>query len=67
MEEINCLVFFGWRDKISDELLEFLEKAVGKKKILALGSAANLLSEYLGSTFEILEEVPPPELGVVEF
>lgn len=67
VERMNALIVFGWRDKLSDTLTEFLEQQIGKKKIIALGTAANILCSILGGKLDPIEETTIPELTSISY
>lgn len=60
LREIASLVIFGWQDKQNEALLEFLDTVLGTMKILAIGSAADILCETLGGTLSSVEELTSP-------
>lgn len=67
IERMNALIVFGWREKLSDTLSEFLEQQIGRKKIIALGTGANILCNVLGGRLEHIEENTIPELIPITF
>eukprot|EP00358_Blepharisma_japonicum_P003849 CAMPEP_0202951872 /NCGR_PEP_ID=MMETSP1395-20130829/34199_1 /ASSEMBLY_ACC=CAM_ASM_000871 /TAXON_ID=5961 /ORGANISM="Blepharisma japonicum, Strain Stock R1072" /LENGTH=219 /DNA_ID=CAMNT_0049660275 /DNA_START=367 /DNA_END=1023 /DNA_ORIENTATION=+ len=67
LERITAFVIFGWKDRPSDALTDFLERIIPTKKILAIGSAANMLCEMLGGRLETAEENALPELTAIHF
>ena len=67
LEKITCIVAFGWKDNKNEAISEFLQKNIQRKKILALGSAADILCDLLGGQTESIEESPVPELSTVKF
>lgn len=67
LERITAFVIYGWKDRPSDTLTDFLEGIIGTKKILAIGSAANLVCELLGGRLETAEDNTLPELSAIHF
>lgn len=64
---IASLVVFGWKDKQSETFLEFLDTVLGTMKILAIGSAADILCEALGGRLSSVEELAPPAAVALQF
>ncbi|OMJ71496.1 hypothetical protein SteCoe_30278 [Stentor coeruleus] len=70
IDRMSCVVVIAWREKTSENILEMLEKIIGKKKLIAIGSAASIVCEMLGgrlvpteTQLELLEIIPSIEIG----
>lgn len=48
LEKISCVIVVSWREKNFEQTYSMLEQVLGRKKVLAIGSAAVIVSQMKG-------------------
>jgi hypothetical protein len=74
MERLSCIVLISWKERISEQITEILEKLIGKKKVIVIGNISGVVCEMLGgrmetnnSQLELISVTPNSELSSMLF